>query len=248
MTAWHREPMLAFDLETTGPEPNTARIVTAAVVIVDSTGIVGSRNWLVDPGIEIPEGASAIHGITTEQARNEGMQPRTAVQEISDALADWLGHGTPVIAFNAAYDFTVLDRECQRHFIQPLGARFADVAPVIDPFVIDKQVDRFRKGKRILTVTCEHYRVSMTDAHSSIGDALGAARIAFALAERYRALQIDLMDLHAQQRAWRKEQSVGLAQYFARIGKPEPVNGEWPVQSTPLGWLPELTDDLVSSQ
>lgn len=63
-------PALAvFDLETTGVDVTSARIVTAFVGVLSVDGtLISSRSWLADPGVEIPAGAAAIHGITTERA------------------------------------------------------------------------------------------------------------------------------------------------------------------------------------
>src|SRR6195952_2633735 len=65
-----------FDLETTGVDTATARIVTAHVGVIDETGAVGERkDWIVAPGIAIPDGAARVHGITTERARRFGRSP-----------------------------------------------------------------------------------------------------------------------------------------------------------------------------
>src|SRR5690554_6553076 len=62
-----------FDLETTGIDVRTSRIVTAHIGVLDAEGVlVGSHEWLADPGVEIPPQASAVHGVTTERARAEG--------------------------------------------------------------------------------------------------------------------------------------------------------------------------------
>jgi hypothetical protein len=155
--AWHRGPLLAWDLETTGPNPDTARIVTATIIEIGREGIERTTEWLVNPGIPIPLGASEIHGITTERAVRDGQDPEPAVFEIMAQIGLWMGRGRPALAFNASYDFTVLDRECRRYRIDTLSRRMGDVAPVIDPYVIDKHVDRYRKGKRTVTAMAEHY-------------------------------------------------------------------------------------------
>ena len=93
MTGWHRGRLVAFDLETTGVDVETARIVTAAVVRIDVAARTSHpTEWLVDPGIEIPAEASAIHGVTTERARAEGVDPRVAVAEIHHVLVDIARH------------------------------------------------------------------------------------------------------------------------------------------------------------
>jgi DNA polymerase-3 subunit epsilon len=243
VNAWHRAPMLAFDLETSGPNPDTARPVTATLIELGREGIQRVSEWLINPRIPIPDGATAIHGITTERAVEDGRDAEEAAYEIHAQIGLWLGRGRPVVGFNLAYDFTVLDREARRHDFDTLDRRLGDgVTPVVDSHVIDKHLDRYRKGKRTLTVTAQHYGVRMEDAHASRGDALMAARVAYRLAETHPQLQVDLADLHASQTVWRAEQAASLAEHFAKQGKPEQVCGDWPVQRLPIGWRPDLVD------
>lgn len=58
---WHRELLIGFDLETTGTDPREARIVTGAVIEVRGSEPLGRREWLADPGVEIPADAVAVH-------------------------------------------------------------------------------------------------------------------------------------------------------------------------------------------
>ena len=139
---WHESIRAGFDLETTGRDPRTALIVTATLVMVDEQGrAASSAEWLVDPGVPIPAEAAEVHGVTTERAQAEGMPAVQGVTEITETLRDLFAAGIPVVAFNGVYDFTVMDREARHHGLTPLEAR-----PVIDPFVLDKQVDRFPRA------------------------------------------------------------------------------------------------------
>ena len=80
--------LTVFDLETTGLDVKTSRIVTATVATLDPGGeVTDLREWLVNPGIEIPEAASNVHGVTTEMAQRDGLDPRTAVAEIIELLS-----------------------------------------------------------------------------------------------------------------------------------------------------------------
>lgn len=225
MTSWHTLPRAAFDLETTGRDPLDARIVTASIVVVNGRSeILHTKEWLVNPGVPIPVEASEIHGIYTAQAQAEGADAATAVAEISAYLAD-LFQTMPVMAFNAAYDFTVLDREAKRHGVAPLAP-----APVIDPYIMDKQVDKYRRGKRNLSVMSEFYGVPLLNAHTSQADAAATIGIADALAEKYPKLQIDPLELHGAQVSWAAEQAAGLQEFFRRKDPAAVVNGEWPVR------------------
>lgn len=225
--SWHNGTLTAFDLESTGTDPETARIVTATVIRIDvATKTIDARSWLANPGVEIPEQATAVHGITTDHAREHGRASDEVVLEVEQALQDaWINDG-PVVIYNAPYDLTVLDREMRRHND---GLGIDGIGPIVDPLVLDKAVDRYRKGSRRLADTCRHYGVTLTDddAHTSTGDALAAARLAWALANRYPLISgATLDDLQQQQAAWFAEQSASFAAYLRRIKQREGATAE----------------------
>lgn len=224
-TPWWDGPLVGFDLETTGPDPETAQIVTACVVETLARGGTDSLTWLADPGVEISEGAVAVHGITTEQARAEGRPARDVIGEILDELRRLTAeYGRPLVAFNAVFDFTVLDREARRHGLTPL-----DPEPVIDPFVLDKQADRYRRGSRKLVDVARHYGVDLTDAHTADADALAAVQVARAIGRQHQP-PADAHHLHLGQIHWRREQCESLQDFLRRTKDQKAiVDPTWPV-------------------
>lgn len=247
--SWHERRLAAFDLETTGIDSESDRVVTAAVSLVGDGRPSVFHAWLLDPGIPIPAGASAVHGITTEQARAEGRQPLEAIEEIVTLLAEQLLQGVPVVAFNARFDLTCLDREARRHGIVPLldrvgGGDGGDGMLVVDPYVLDKQVDRFRKGKRTLSAVCAHYNVPLDDAHDSHADALAAARVAWRLGQAFEELRVDLRALHTQQIGWAAEQAASFEQWLRGQGRDERIEPAWPI--VPLTDAPEAPLPLAA--
>jgi DNA polymerase-3 subunit epsilon len=234
--AWYRGTLVGFDLETTGTDPTTARIVTAALVYCLPDGGIGgrSRHWLVDPGIPIPAAATAVHGISTERARAEGVPSADAVPEILAALEEvWRG-GIPLVVFNAAYDLSLMDCAARRHGLAPLYQRPTwHAACVVDPLVIDRQVDRYRRGKRTLQVAAAHYRVTATGAHSADGDAEAACRLARAIADAYPMVgNADLVMLHRAQRNWAAAWAMRFQSYLRSCGSATAVvDGAWPVRA-----------------
>lgn len=219
-----------FDLETTGVDVRSDRIVTAHVGVLDRHGReIASRDWLADPGIPIPDGAAAVHGISTEYAQEHGRPASEVIAEISDALSMLFAQGLPIVAYNASYDFSLLANEAIRHGLPALQAPH----PVIDPLLIDKNYDRYRRGKRTLTVVAEHYAVPLDDAHEASADAVAAGRVALAQAKRF-ALPATVHELHTQQIGWARDQAASLTEYFIKIGRLEPeetLDGSWPVRS-----------------
>lgn len=220
-----------FDLETTGVDVAEDRIVTAHVGLLDANGsVILARDWIADPEVGIPDAAVAIHGVTTEHARAVGSPPADVVEQIVDVLRALLDAGIPVVAYNAAFDFSLLAAEASRHGV----AELRDPSPVIDPLLIDKTYDRFRPGKRTLAAVAEHYAVRLDDAHHAAADAVAAGRLAQALAERFAGLMPPRAeDLHTRQIAWARAQAASLTEYFIRIGRLDPadrVDGSWPLR------------------
>ena len=223
------DTLAVFDLETTGIDVDTCRIVTAHVGVLGASGeILERREWIVDPGVEIPTAASLIHGVTTERARLEGQAAPTAVAEIVAALTEVAGRGLPIVAYNASYDLSLLEREAIRYGIVPLPGP----GPVIDPLVIDKAVDRYRRGKRTLTAAAEHYGVALPNAHDAGADAVAAGRVAQAIARAYPELAaIAVAELHARQVGWCREQAESYQAWRRANGEPEfTTSGAWPVR------------------
>lgn len=231
--SWHQGPLVGFDLETTGTDVESDRIVTAALVRLDPDGtVVEQRTWLLDPGVEIPEQASAIHGIGTDHARKHGARAASAVAEIAQAVAEVLRSGVPLVVMNARYDLSLLDRECGRYGLDSVERRIGGVpSPVIDPLVIDKHVDKYRKGKRALQALCEHYGVTLSDAHDAAADAVAAVRVVRRMGERHRPVSsLPPAELHALQVRAAAEQSASLQAYLRRTANPTAVVEQaWPV-------------------
>lgn len=248
--SWRDEPFACLDTETTGVSTATDRIVTGTVALVPKAA-GGPRppklfQWLANPGIEIPKGASDIHGITTEHAVKNGRPAVDVVEDITDLLAFFIGEGVPIVGANLQYDLTLLDRDCRRNGVKPLCERVELVAPIIDVMVIDKAADPFRGGSRKLTALAEHYEVRLEGAHDATADALAAGRIAWKMAagpikrtpprpgRKHDGPPLDiggmkLSDLHELQVGWKAKQAKDLAAYFKREGKPyDDVRPEWP--------------------
>lgn len=222
---WYLGRMCGFDLETTGIDVETDRIVTATVVQCGAGQPTVPANWLADPGIDIPDGAAKVHGITTERARAEGKPAPEVVADVLAALGQVIASGIPIVAMNARYDLTLLDREAARYGLPPLPD-----SPVIDPLVLDKHVDRYRRGKRNLTALCDHYQVELGAAHTSDADAIAACRVAWRIGStQAQVAAMSLADLHAAQVGWAAEQAAGLQAHLRKTDPAAYCAPEWPL-------------------
>lgn len=248
---WWDGRLVGFDCESTGVSVETDRIVTAAVVACGGGRPSETQTWLIDPAVEIPDEAAAIHGVTTERARTYGDEARPAIAEILTMLSD-RPEDTPIVVMNARFDLSLLDREARRYGLVPLQDR-VDLL-VVDAMVLDRHVDRYRRGSRKLDALCAHYGAGLDEAHDAGSDALAACRLAYVIGKRgeivrrvrnaqdgrekaalvreWARVRGDLPALHEAQTRWARVQADGLREYFAAKGQDDDaagVRGDWPL-------------------
>ncbi|HZE01397.1 MAG TPA: exonuclease domain-containing protein [Pseudonocardiaceae bacterium] len=224
---WIGGELLLFDTETDSPEPDDAHLIQSAIIHVRPGQERRQWKWLCRPDRPIPPGATAVHGISTEQATADGQPRADVLDEMMAVLSDWRP-GVPLLGHNIVFDLTVLDRNLGRE----LGTELRITGPVVDTLLVDKCADKWRPGERTLTTQCEHYKIKLTAAHDAFADALAAGHLAWRLATckswprgRYgpsadereaRAVLAsgDLAVLHDAQVRWFEVTQLGLADYF----------------------------------
>lgn len=235
--SWWTQPFCGFDVETTGIDVEEDRVVTACFVRITPTETppwkVDAQLWLVNPGIPIPPGATKVHGITTEQARADGRAPMDVLPEIRWAIDSALTRGEPIVGMNLAYDLTLFDRDYCRHGGGSWSLQSKPFGPFVDVYVLDKEIDKWRKGRRTLDALCRRYNVRLDGAHDATHDAVAACRLAWRLVTSSNVLMgMDLWELHMAQVGWRAEQQAGLRDYFRKQGKANEaasVIEDWPM-------------------
>lgn len=235
---WLNTHLASFDAETTGTDPATARIVSWGRWNIDMRlGRPIHSGWLLDPGIDIPQEASNIHGITTDHAQAHGQAAATGIREIAMDLLHWVAEGAVAVAFNAVYDLTLLHAECVRHGYTDLAHQLTTISPVADPFVLDKVITPRRSGKgcRKLTAVADIYQVPLgEDAHGSQADALAAARVLRKMmAASPRLAAMNPAQLHEAQTGWFAQQQADMESYFTRAGRAEgrSFDPAWPIRA-----------------
>ncbi|MET9142399.1 exonuclease domain-containing protein [Streptomyces sp. NPDC004042] len=255
---WHLGRLAAFDTETTGVDVENDRIVTAAVYGLGGGQPVEPHDWFVDPGIEIPEAATAVHGITTDEARTKGEPAKGAVDYIADVLAGYARQDATVVGHNVVYDLTLLDRELRRYGLPTLDERLGDrPLHVIDTRILDQHADPYRRrpspeqGARQLITLAQTYDLPWDDseAHGASYDALIAARVAHRIGtlahtprtdwpDRIKAVRrprygdfagLTVAELHARQVELAAAQAAGLQAHFRKTDPDAVVNGAWPL-------------------
>ena len=225
--------MVGFDTETTGVSPTSDRIVTAALIRREGS-LVQTRTWVIDPGVEIPERATAVHGITTQYAREHGAAPAEALEEIAAELTQALSARVPVVGFNVQYDLTILESELARHGVPTLADRLGGrIRPIVDPLVLDRHLDKWRKGPRKLIDMCRIYAVPVVadDLHAADADVLATLDLVQAMGQMYPAMrELDLDALHDQQVSAHFHWAASFSAWLKSKGTTEDLpSTAWPV-------------------
>jgi DNA polymerase-3 subunit epsilon len=222
--------LVGFDTETTGVDVEQDRIVTAALVWRQADGSTQTQTWLLDPGVEIPEHASAIHGITTQKAQTEGQPAAEGLDQIATALAELVAKAVPVLAYNGSFDLRILRAELLRHQLPSLEERSGTTCLVIDPLVIDRAVDRYRKGKRQLVDLMGVYGINQSEnLHDALEDVLQAIAVFDAIEHKHQEITaLDPTDLHRWQATKHRAWAENFNQFLASRGRTPDVDLAWP--------------------
>ena len=225
---------MGFDTETTGLSRTADRIVTAAVVTrpggLDQSAPDVIETWLANPGVEIPDRAAQVHGISTEYAREHGREPAQVLEEINATLASQLERQAPVIVFNAGFDLPLLAADSSRHGVAGLSSRLGSAPqPVLDPLVLDRAVVPRRRGKRTLTDLCGHYRVPVPmDTHQAHVDAQITVLLLAAMLRAHPQLaEMSPAELDTFQRESHARWAKDLQDWHASQGRRRSISPVW---------------------
>jgi DNA polymerase-3 subunit epsilon len=225
---WNDGPLLGFDLETTGVNPCSDLPVQVALVRWEPSG-AGYRNvFIVNPGCEVPSGAEAVHGISTSRARREGCPLGEAVTIVHAALKKAQADHVPVVAMNASFDVTIAAMLFRSFGLAPI-----DWGALVDPLVIDRQVDRCRCGNRRLDALCETYDIVLGSPHDAGSDADATLALARKIAERHPEIaSFEIGELTKYQAEWHRSWALEYDSWCRDNGKPglAPEEFCWPLR------------------
>lgn len=170
-----RKPLAVIDLETTGKDPKSDRIVEIGILKVLPNGRQARKVVRVNPEMPIPADATRVHKI-----RDEDVADEPTFREVAGDLLAFLD-GCDLAGFNLKrFDLRVLYAECQRAGMPlPLERR-----AVVDAMEIFHAFE-----KRDLTAAVRFYLDRDHDeAHSAGADALATAEVLDAMLARYDEL------------------------------------------------------------
>ncbi len=176
------KPVAFFDLETTGINVTTDRIVEISIVKVLPGGKEEIKTLRVNPEMKISKEASRIHGI-----KNADLEDSPTFADVAKELDDFL-KGCDLAGYNSnRFDIPVLVEEFLR-----VGIDF----DVRKRRFIDVQVVFFKKEQRTLSAAYEFYcQKSLENAHSAEADTKATYEILKSQLDTYPDLENDIDSL-----------------------------------------------------
>ena len=174
-----RNPLVFFDLETTGIDIAKDRIVEISMVKVMPNGEEIVKTRRINPGMPIPPESTAIHGITDEDVKD---CPK--FKEIAKSLAAQI-EGCDLAGFNSnRFDIPMLAEEFLRAGVDvDLNRRkFIDVQTIFH-----------KMEQRNLTAAYKFYcNKDLANAHSAEADTMATYEVLKAQLDRYPELETDV--------------------------------------------------------
>jgi DNA polymerase-3 subunit epsilon len=185
----------AVDTETTGLDLDTDRVLSVGVVRVHGTRVYRGASFerLVNPAVEIPSRATAVHGLTNAMIA-AAPDFRKIVPELKAMLAD-----TAIIGHNVRFDLGMLAREMER-----AGEPWAP-PPALDTAVLYMAVEPGAADLELGAVA-ERLGITVQGRHTALGDSLVTAEIYVRLVPRLHDRGVVTLGdaLERQRRAMRK--------------------------------------------
>ena len=167
-----KKPLVFFDLETTGVDVSKDRIVEICYIKVFPDGSEKEYSRRVNPGIHIPEGASAVHGIYDEDVKDAPL-----FKEIAKEIAAGF-EGCDVAGFNSnRFDLPMLAEEFLRAQVDIDLTRH---------HAIDVQVLYHKREPRTLSAAHKFYcGTEFDNAHSALADTRATYEVLKAQLDHY---------------------------------------------------------------
>ncbi|MDD2226580.1 MAG: exonuclease domain-containing protein [Dysgonamonadaceae bacterium] len=174
-----KNPLVFFDLETTGINISRDKIVEASFLKVYPNGKEEIRTYRINPEMHIPEESTAIHGITDEDVKD-----CPTFKQLAKTLADFL-EGCDMAGFNSSrFDVPMLAEEFLR-----AGVEF----DISKRKFVDVQIIFHKKEQRTLEAAYRFYCDKELDkAHSAEADAVATYEVLKSQLERYPDLVNDI--------------------------------------------------------
>lgn len=202
---WIEQPFVCLDTETTGLNAQKNRVIEIAWIQYDKQKEVRAQSKLCKVEQPLPPEIVNITGITDTM-----LQHANAFKDVSGLLADAIHQSAFIVAYNAPFDRGFIEKEFER-----IGKKIPD-RPWIDPCVFVKELDKFKKGKRLADAALR-WGVELKGAHRALADTRATGELLFKLADKIGIHQLN--DMVSKQNLWRASQDEQRRKFRNRGGR-----------------------------
>jgi DNA polymerase-3 subunit epsilon len=179
-----KKPIIFFDLEATGTDTGTDRIVEIAMIKLHPNGTRDTYTKRINPTIPISAEATGIHGIS-----NEDVKDAPTFKMVAKEIWEWM-RGCDLGGYNAVrFDIPMLAEELLRCGVAVdfTERQFVDVQQIF-----------FKMESRTLSAAYEYYcKKQLVNAHSAAADIEATVEILEAQLDKYTTLAPDVKSLHS---------------------------------------------------
>lgn len=228
-TLWKDLPLAVVDVETTGFDSETDRIIEIGIIRFERGEVVEKYGQLVNPGREIPEEVVKITGI-----RSEDVVDAPPFEAIAEDVHQRL-QGCGVVAYNLSFDQGFVDAELNR-----CDLSWPDDCPTLDPLIFARQFFKNSPRKNLSTIS-KLLGIPLEEAHRAVHDAEVAGRVLYAFEDR---LPPDLEQLLVLQKQWEAAQAQEMSSWKSFDGDLSAAFGENPIGLGPAYIYGDEADPL----
>ncbi len=183
---WMDLPLAVIDVETTGLDSETDRIIEIGIIRFENGEVVDSYGQLIDPKCEVPEEVVELTGIEPED-----LEGKPHFEDVADEVLSQL-QGVGIVAYNLSFDKGFVAAELAR-----CGLEWPAEAPTLDPLIFARQFYKNLRRKNLGTIA-DKLDIPLEEAHRATHDAEVAGHVLFKFADRLPENLEDLLVLQAQ--------------------------------------------------
>ena len=174
------EEFVVFDIETTGLNSHTNKIIEIGAVKIKAGRIIDRYSQLINPGISIPYHITEITSITNEQVAN---QPK--IDEVIGKFVDFIGDAV-LVAHNAPFDMGFIKRDIKEYLNIDLESSVIDTLQMARDLFPDFKKYGLGDLNKSLGLALEKH-------HRAVDDSQATANMFIIFLEKYKEKGIEYL-------------------------------------------------------
>jgi DNA polymerase-3 subunit epsilon/CBS domain-containing protein len=229
--------LVVLDTETTGLDVRKDRVIEIAAVWVRAGQVREDEVFssLINPGVDIAQDSTLIHGISSEDVADAPKFP-----EVMEQFAAWVGPSV-IGGFMTGFDLAILKAEHERHemkWTQPLALDVRTLAKLCAPELPDESLETLAAWLKI----------EISGRHRALPDAISAAQMFVRLLPRLKERGIITLGQAMKAAQELRAQAISAAQEGMAAMMPEPPKALGPQRAIDSYPFRNRVRDVMSAE